>query len=119
MEVTVSTRRSVWGRAALLAALIGLGGCDYSDAPQAAPLRMLAEQPADYDGELVTTAGTVRHFQDPLHYWIEDDDLNRVALKPVEKVKAHLGKRVRVTGVFHYQENAGREIELQSIREEP
>ena len=101
----MSARRSVWGRAALLAALIGLAGCDYSDAPQAAPLRMLA--------------GTVRHFQDPLHYWIEDDDLNRVALKPVENVEAHLGKRVRVTGVFHYQENAGREIELESIREEP
>ena len=86
----MSARRSVWGRAALLAALIGLAGCDYSDAPQAAPLRMLAEQPADYDGELVTTAGTVRHFQDPLHYWIEDDDLNRVALKPVELALIHI-----------------------------
>lgn len=115
----MKARLPTWLLPVSLGVVIGLAGCDYSDAPQAAPLRMLAEQPDNYQGELVTTAGTVRHFQDPLHYWIEDDDLNRVALKPMEKVKPHLGKRVRVTGVFHYQENAGREIELESIREEP
>jgi len=115
----VNAKKRVWGRAALLTGLIALAGCDYSEAPQAAPLRMLADRPADYQGELVTTAGTVRHFQDPLHYWIEDDDLNRVALKPAENAEPHLGRRVRVTGVFHYREKAGREIELESIREEP
>lgn len=115
----MNARRPVWGRAALLAALIGLAGCDYAEAPQAAPLRMLVAQPGDYQDELVTTAGTVRHFQEPLHYWIEDDDLNRVALEPMENVEPYLGKRVRVTGVFHYQENAGRRIQLESIQEEP
>lgn len=115
----MKARFPAWLLPVSLGVVIGLAGCDYSDAPQAAPLQMLAEQPADYEGERVTTAGTVRHFQDPLHYWIEDDDLNRVALKPVEKVEPHLGKRVRVTGVFHYQENAGREIELEAIQEEP
>ena len=102
-----------------LAVMLLLAGCDYRDAPQGAPLRALAAEPESYQGSLVATSGVVRGFDDPEHYWIEDDDLNRVALKPVENVEAHLGKRVRVTGVFHYQENAGREIELESIREEP
>ncbi len=105
-----------------LVVLIGgslVSGCDYAQAPQAAPLHLLAEQPDEYQETTVTTAGIVRHFQEPLHYWIEDDDLNRVALKPMEKVEPYLGKRVRVTGVFQYQENAGRQIHVESIQEEP
>lgn len=115
----MKTSYRAWAMSALLAALAGLAGCDYADAPQAAPLAMLVAQPDNYQNKRVTTAGTVRHFQDPLHYWIEDDDLNRVALEPMEKVEPYLGKRVRVTGVFHYQENAGRGIQLESIQEEP
>ena len=119
MEVTVSARRSVWGRAALLAALIGLAGCDYSDAPQAAPLRMLAEQPADYDGELVTTAGTVRHFQDPLHYWIEDDGYNRVELAWGDDLAPYLGQRLAVRGLFRYDPTEGRRIDVEYLAPSP
>ncbi|MCC4309063.1 MAG: hypothetical protein ABGX87_14375 [Alcanivorax sp.] len=104
-------------RAAALALTVtlSLAGCDYRDAPEGAPLRALAAEPESYQGSLVATSGVVRGFDDPEHYWIEDEALNRVALAPMETARDHLGQRVQVVGTFHYEAGRGRWLEIRSL----
>ncbi|MBL7248982.1 hypothetical protein ACLD02_14740 [Alloalcanivorax sp. C16-2] len=100
----------------MVALLLGpLAGCDYSDAPQGAPLRALAAQPEDFQQALVATSGVVRGFDDPEHYWIEDDALNRVELMPLEEARDYLGQRVQVVGTFHYEPGRGRWLEIRGL----
>lgn len=110
--MTVNARRIA---APALAVMLLLAGCDYRDAPQGAPLRALAAEPESYQGSLVATSGVVRGFDDPEHYWIEDEALNRVALAPMETARDHLGQRVQVVGTFHYDPGRGRWLEIRAV----
>ncbi|GAA5133897.1 hypothetical protein GCM10023339_70100 [Alloalcanivorax gelatiniphagus] len=98
-----------------LAVMLTLAGCDYRDAPQGAPLRALAAEPQTYQGSLVATSGVVRGFDDPEHYWIEDEALNRVELEPLALAREHLGQRVQVVGTFHYDPGQGRWLEVRDF----
>lgn len=98
--------------AVFLAALV-LAACG-NGAPQLS-LQVLAEYQQGYDGRTVVTEGTVRHFDDPLHYWIEDEDLNRVAITPDSAVAEYVGQRVRVQGVFSASRSTGRVIAAEAV----
>ena len=50
------------------------------------PLPMLVNNPAAFDDRHIVTQGVVRHFNDPLHYWIEDEQLNRVEIFPHQEI---------------------------------
>jgi len=93
--------------------LLLLGAC--SDTTTDVPLAALVEQQAEYNGQTLSTTGTVRTFDEPRHYWIEDDDLNRVAIEPDEAVSDFLGKRVRVTGDYRADREAGRILEATQV----
>jgi len=72
-----------WRRAAVLAlCLLVLAGCSGESTPTRLELVDLARFTGQYDGEWVSTIGHVRSHPDPEHYWLEDDDLNRVAVHP-------------------------------------
>lgn len=103
-----------------LVAALALGSCG-SDAGgpmqlQLADLVRFAEQ---YEGKRVQTTGTVRSHPDPEHYWIEDDDLNRVSVEPQSAIASHVGERVRVTGRFRFSREEGRAIEAAEVRVVP
>jgi len=97
----------------ILLLLIFTAGCGDSDAEVS--LKVLADYQQGYDGRTVVTEGKVRTFDDPRHYWIEDDDLNRVAITPDDAVAEHVGQSVRVTGVFSASREAGRSIEATRV----
>lgn len=94
-------------------ALALLGAC--SEATKDIPLATLVAQQADYDGQTLTTSGIVRTFDEPRHYWIEDDDLNRVAIEPDEAVSNYVGERVRVTGDYRADRKTGRVLEATEV----
>lgn len=103
-----------WRKGGLVTCLlIFLAGC--SDAPRTLSLQLLASEQSTVDGHKVITEGVVRSFADPLHYWLEDDALNRVALHPDDAVAGFVGKRVKVEGRFHADRERGRRIEVTSI----
>ncbi|MCG5500835.1 hypothetical protein [Ectothiorhodospira lacustris] len=83
--------------------------------PQAVPLMMLVNQPASHDGRLITTEGTVRRVEDPLHYWIEDAQLRRVAILPDALIAPYLGREVRVTGRFSHAPDQGRRLQAEHV----
>lgn len=90
-----------------------LGAC--SDTTTDVPLATLVEQQAEYDGQTLSTTGIVRTFDEPRHYWIEDDDLNRVAIEPDEAVSDYVGERIRVTGDFRADRETGRILEATQV----
>ncbi len=75
-------------------------------------LEQLAASAPAFDGELVETEGVVNRFDDPEHYWLEDEDINRVAVTPGASVRDHVGERLRVVGRFSYHQEEGRQIEI-------
>ncbi len=75
-------------------------------------LEQLAASAPAFNGELVETEGVVNRFDDPEHYWLEDDAINRVAVKPGSAVRDHLGENLRVVGRFSYHPEEGRRIEI-------
>ena len=91
----------------------GLVAC--SETTTDIPLATLVAQHAEYDGQTLSTTGIVRTFDEPLHYWIEDDDLNRVAIEPDEAVSGYVGKRVRVTGDYRADRETGRVLEAAEV----
>ena len=101
----------------LLAALV-LVGCGDMDKPQEVSLAMLTENATDFDDNQVVTRGMVRRFEEPLHYWIEDEDLNRVAIFPQERVAHYLGEAVLVEGHFRFSATEGRRLTLTEIERE-
>jgi hypothetical protein len=105
------------GRATLVALLVWTSACsgDGEDVPTVVSLAELVADQAAYDGELVTTEGTVRSFDDPLHHWVEDADVNRVELVPDEVAAPHLGAEVRVTGRYTFRDDEGRRIEVERL----
>ena len=105
-------------RRAIVAGLMlaGLMACsDATDELREVTLPVLVNQAEQLDGSRVATQGVVRHFEDPLHYWIEDEDLNRVEIFPHERIAPHLGETVRVVGVFEYSSAEGRRVTLESV----
>lgn len=101
----------------------GISGCD-PDSPRQLTLEQLSQQQSHYDGRLVTTSGILRRFEPPLHYWLEDDSLNRVALDTDNPRDDWVGRKIAVTGRFGYGAQTGRRIEvsrisLQSSRQSP
>lgn len=69
-----------------------------------------------YDGDRIATTGVVRSHPEPEHFWIEDDALNRVEVRPASAVSALLGESVRVVGRFRYSPEQGRSIEADSVQ---
>ena len=95
-------------------ALLG-SGCGRGGDPVEVSLAELAARPQAWDGRTVHTRGTVRGFDDPRHYWVEDAGLNRVGIVPAERIAPHLGREVAVVGRFTYARDQGRRITLGSI----
>lgn len=79
------------------------------------PLPMLVNNPADFDDRKIVTQGVVRHFNDPLHYWIEDEYLNRVEIFPHQEIAPYLGETVEVEGQFHFSPHEGRRLILARV----
>lgn len=102
-------RRSITAIGAAL--LLGCGGGDDGPPSEVALVDLVVDQDT-HEGELVTTQGVVRTFDEPRHYWIEDDDQNRVELVPQDRVSSHLGDRIEVTGRFTFRDDEGRRIEV-------
>ncbi|MDZ7853240.1 MAG: hypothetical protein U5L98_11500 [Halomonas sp.] len=109
-------RRISAGRlgATLLVALL-LVGCGGEAPVSEVPLPVLVNNPEAHDDSRVATRGVVRHFEDPLHYWIEDEDLNRVEIFPHERIAPHLGEAVRVEGHFRFSTTEGRRLTLENV----
>ncbi|MDT8880542.1 hypothetical protein RSO68_13775 [Halomonas saccharevitans] len=101
--------------ATLLFAALSLTGCGDEEGVAEVPLPVLADNPAAHDDSRVATQGVVRHFDDPLHYWIEDEDLHRVEIFPHERIAPYLGEAVRVKGHFRFSPTEGRRLTLERI----
>lgn len=95
--------------------LLWLGGCGGEPDLAEVPLPVLANEPAAHDGRRVATQGVVRHFEEPLHYWIEDEDLHRVEIFPHDEIAPHLGEAVRVEGAFEFSPSEGRRLTLERV----
>ena len=93
--------------------MLALLGCSETTAD--IPLATLVAQQAEYDGQTLSTHGIVRTFDEPRHYWIEDDELNRVAIEPDEAVSDYVGERVRVTGDYRADRKTGRVLEAAEV----
>jgi hypothetical protein len=106
--------RRLRATAALL--LVLLTGCAADDGePVEVDLVELAEDQTGFDGQLVVTEGVVRTYDEPRHYWIEDADLNRVELTPMELIEPHLGDEIRITGRFTFRDDEGRRIAVDEL----
>jgi hypothetical protein len=79
-------------------------------------LSLLLMQQEIYQGQRVHSSGVVRGFADPEHYWIEDNQLRRVAIEPSSQALPWLGQVVEVFGRFQFYPEQGRLIELDTIR---
>ena len=88
-----------------------LAGCGES-APVKTTLSALSEVQKDFDGRLVMVSGTLRKFDMPRHYWIENDALDRVALEGSINLAPLVSQTVTVRGMFRYDSEAGRRIEV-------
>ncbi|AMD00521.1 MULTISPECIES: hypothetical protein [Halomonas] len=97
------------------ACLLLLAACGGDEGNAEVTLSVLAANPAAHDGATVATEGVVRRFEDPLHYWVEDQDLNRVEIFPHEEIAPHLDERVRVVGHFEYSATEGRRLTLEHV----
>lgn len=103
--------------AASIVLLVGLlAGCGDQRRANGVTLAVLTTSPTDYDDSRVITSGVVRCFEEPLHYWIEDDDLNRVEIFPHEKIAPYLGEVVLVEGHFRFSTAEGRRLTLTDIK---
>lgn len=95
-----------------------MAGCEREPpAPVAVELELLVAQQQNFRGQLVQTSGTVRGFDDPRHFWIEDDALNRVELVPADFVAEFVDREVVVIGRFTVPDGEqGRRIDVRTIR---
>lgn len=103
-----------------VSALSLLGCVDEPDAPVGATLAELVANQEDYDDRLVQTNGVVRRFgaaegATSLHYVVEDERANRVAIVPNHIAERYTGQEVTVAGFFHVNEQEGRRIEIRRL----
>jgi hypothetical protein len=111
---TRPTRRAFAFAFAFFCAL-ALGACERGQRIEDITLAELAARQHTYDGRTVRTRGTVRGFDDPRHYWLEDENINRVGLIPVELIAPHLGRKVTVVGRYAFTPDRGRMITIQTV----
>lgn len=106
-----------WRAGLLLSGLLLVqAGCVQGDGePAVVTLAQLAAASDSFDGELVSTRGVINMHDDPRHYWIEDDEFNRVQLLPKDTAAPHVGAEVRVIGRFSASLDDGRRIDLDRI----
>lgn len=90
-----------------------LTGCGSNSGSVA--LETLVELQREYNGERVATRGVLRTYETPRHYWIEDENLNRVALEPEDKLPPLVGRKLRVVGKFSYSPTKGRIITIEQM----
>ncbi|RUO34254.1 hypothetical protein [Aliidiomarina sanyensis] len=83
--------------------------------PRELALHVVAAEAQTLDGQLVKTSGVVRMYDDPLHYWVEDGQLNRVGLEG-QNFARYVDQDVVVMGVFRMNADRGRYIEVSQIR---
>ena len=95
---------------ALVLIALWLVACGTGGGTVDASLAELVAEQERYHGSTVRTEGVLRTYPEPLHYWIEDADLNRVELVPPEAVARHVGARIRVEGAFTFRADEGRRI---------
>ena len=76
-------------------------------------LSLLVMQQSLFNGKPIRTRGVVRGYNDPWHFWIEDHQMNRVALHPSELAHSYLGQEVELQGYFYYQQDLGRRLVLE------
>ena len=89
-----------------------LVGCGAS-VPVKTTLSALSEAQKDFDGRQVIVSGTLRTFDTPRHYWIENEALDRVALlEGTINLAPLVSQTVTVRGMFRYDSEAGRRIEV-------
>lgn len=72
-----------------------------------------------FNGRYIVVSGTLRTFDSPRHYWIENEALDRVALEGAGKLAPLVGQTVEVSGIFIYDRNVGRRIEVKQLRTLP
>ena len=101
-----------------LAALTVLFGCG-DPVPVRTSLSALAGAQLEFDGRQVVVSGTLRTFESPRHYWIENEALDRVALDGADELAPHVGHTVEVSGLFTYDPDVGRRIEVGELRRLP
>ena len=77
---------------------------------------MLSKSASTFDNRHVITRGIVRSIETPLHYLIEDNELNRVALFPHEGAALYLGECVIVEGHFSVSSSQGQRLKLTKIK---
>lgn len=93
--------------------LLMLVACSETDTEYS--LQLIVSEQHSFDGRSLTTFGVVRDYDDPKHYWIEDEQLNRVALEPHSSVAGFVGREVVVTGRFMLNEHGGRLLKVREI----
>lgn len=97
-----------------------LSACSDESGPVEATLAELVAKQEDHDGRLVQTGGLVRRFGEAegatrLHYVVEDEEANRVALVPNDIAERYTEQEVVVVGRFRFSEEEGRSIEVERI----
>lgn len=105
----------VAGLVLLVIVLAACGGPATADVPLA---RIAAEQDV-YDGQVLSTSGTVVPIadvpgRDP-YFVLEDADGNRVRLLPDDAARPYEGESVAVTGTFDFRPDAGRQLRVDTI----
>lgn len=80
-------------------------------------LAQLSANQESYNGDQVSTSGTVREFSDggTTYYVLEDADQDRVALEPANEAAPYAGEDVTVTGRFTFGQETGRRIDVTTI----
>jgi hypothetical protein len=104
-------------RPLLAVLLLALTACDGAPpAPTVTTPAALVRSAEQFEGRRVTVEGTLRSWDDPLHYWIEDAAPHRIALEPEHGLAGRVGEPLRVTGRFRYEPDRGRWLEVESLR---
>lgn len=97
-------------------ALVVLVSCGSGEsAPVELRLAELVRFADRYHGEVVATTGVVHTFDQPEHFWIQDDRMNRVLVEPQSAIAGLVGRRVRVVGRFEHDAETGRRIEAETV----
>lgn len=110
------TARRRLATAALVAVLaLPASACTWAAGTRDASLAELTQQQESWDGQRTRVQGMLRSFDDPVHYWIEDEDLNRLELVPHDGLEPLVGARIQVEGVFTFKETEGRRIQVEEL----
>lgn len=102
---------------AFLVALSVVGCVD--SAPVATDLSALSNAQEEFSGRRVIVSGTLRAFDAPLHYWIEGETHDRVALESAEDLGPWVGQTLTVHGTFFYDRESGRRIRVEKFTLSP